>query len=80
MLKGQDYTQLLERLFNPSEESLRIDLEVLREICLSSDYHTLIDLSSILTRLFLASKQRISISELIGRNVGSDHNHHQQKV
>lgn len=32
MIKSQEYSSLLEKLFNPEDETLRIDLNILKEI------------------------------------------------
>jgi hypothetical protein len=80
MIKSQEDSVLLERLFNPEDKSIRIDLAVLKEICSSEDYHKLIDLTFILTKLFLAGKQKLSIRELIGKTVLSEGKEKEDKV
>jgi hypothetical protein len=69
MIKSEEYAELLEKLFNHADNALKIDLAVLRQICSSQDYRRLIDVTSILFKLFLAGRQHLSIRDLVGQSL-----------
>jgi hypothetical protein len=69
MLRREEYSELLEKLFNPNDQALKLDIATLQELCACCDYKKLIDVSSILCKLFLTGRRHLSIRELLSHSV-----------
>jgi hypothetical protein len=68
MIKSQEYIELLDRLLNPKDHTIKIDLSVLKQICATQDYKRLIDVTSIFFKLFFAGRRHLSIRQLISHS------------
>lgn len=68
MLRREEYSELLERLFNPADRSLKLDIASLQELCGCCDYKKLVEVSSILCKLFLTGRH-LSVRQILSHSV-----------
>jgi len=61
MIKSQEYIDLLDKLLNPNDHTIKIDIAILKQICASHEYKKLIDITSILFKLFFTGRRHLSI-------------------